>query len=389
MNLKALIEKRNKLIADMQELINKANTEERAFENDELSQFEQMKAEIKSLDETIKASEEMRALEEAEKKPLAKEDVKKVKATQEELESRAFEAYIRGVVETRDDPADEPVNMTKGDNGAVIPTTIIKKIIDKVHEISPIFAMATRYNMGGTITIPYYDDSEADIAMDYQEEFVDLESKVGSMKNISLSGFLAGTLTLISKSLLNNSNFDLVGFVINKMAENIARWIENELLNGTEDKIEGLSTLTGGKTAAATDKITADELIDVQESIPDVYQANAVWVMSKATRTAIRKLKDGTGNYLLNQDLNARWGYTLLGREVYISENMPDAEAGKRAIIYGDFSGLAVKITENWEINILRERFAIQHALGVYAYLEMDSKIENAQKLTCLTMKAE
>jgi HK97 family phage major capsid protein len=111
--------------------------------------------------------------------------------------------------------------------------------------------------------------------------------------------------------------------------------------------------------------------------------------MSKATRTAIRKLKDGTGNYLLNQDLKARWGYTLLGREVYISENMPDAEAGKRAIIYGDFSGLAVKITENWEINILRERFAIQHALGVYAYLEMDSKIENAQKLTCLTMKAE
>lgn len=388
MNLKALIEKRNKLIADMQELINKANAEERAFENDELSQFEQMKAEVKSLDETIKASEEMRALEEAEKKPLAKEDVKKEKATQEELESRAFEAYIRGVVETRDDPADEPVNMTKGDNGAVIPTTIIKKIIDKVHEISPIFAMATRYNMGGTITIPYYDDSEADIAMDYQEEFVDLESKVGSMKNISLSGFLAGTLTLISKSLLNNSNFDLVGFVVNKMAENIARWIENELLNGTEDKIEGLSTLTGGVTAAATNKITADELIDVQESIPDVYQANAVWVMSKDTRTAIRKLKDGTGNYLLNQDLKARWGYTLLGREVYISENMPDAEAGKRAIIYGDFSGLAVKITENWEINILRERFAIQHALGVYAYLEMDSKIENAQKLTALTMKA-
>ena len=225
--------------------------------------------------------------------------------------------------------------------------------------------------------------------MDYQEEFVDLESKVGSMKNISLSGFLAGTLTLISKSLLNNSNFDLVGFVIKKMAENIARWIENELINGTENKIEGLSTLIPGVTAAATNKITADELIDLQEDIPDVYQTNAVWVMSKATRTAIRKLKDGNGNYLLNQDLKARWGYTLLGKEVYISENMPDMGAGERAILYGDFSGLAVKITENWEINILRERFAIQHALGVYAYLEMDSKIENAQKLSALVMASE
>lgn len=389
MNLKALFEKRTQLAADMQKLIDAANTETRALTNEELADFERMKAEIADLDKTIAACKEMRALDNTgDKQPMAA-DTKVAKATREELESRAFEAYIRGVIETRDDPEDEPVNMTKGDNGAVIPTTIIKKIIDKVHEISPVFALATRYNMGGTITIPYYDDSEADIAMDYQEEFVDLESKVGSMKNISLSGFLAGTLTLISKSLLNNSNFDLVSFVINKMAENIARWVENELLNGTEDKIEGLSTLTAGVTAAATNKITADELIDLQEKIPDVYQSNAVWIMSKDTRTAIRKLKDGVGNYLLNQDLKARWGYTLLGREVYVSENMPDMAAGERAIIYGDLSGLAVKITENWEINILRERFAIQHALGVYAYLEMDSKIENAQKLAALTMKAE
>ena len=110
--------------------------------------------------------------------------------------------------------------------------------------------------------------------------------------------------------------------------------------------------------------------------------------MSKKTRTAIRKLKDGQNNYLLNRDFNARWGYTLLGKEVYVSDNMPDMAAGKRAILYGDFSGLAVKMTENWEINILREKFATQHALGVYAYLEMDSKIENAQKLTALAMKA-
>lgn len=383
MNLKAMIEKRNKLIADMQELINKANTEERAFDNDELSKFEQMKAEIKSLDATIKASEEMRALEAAGSKPAVNE---LKKDTVEQLEYRTFDNYLRGKLETRDDPAEDS-KMTKGDNGAVIPTTIIHKIIDKVYEIAPIFSMATRYNMGGTITIPYYDDSESDITMAYAEEFVELESSAGKIKNISLSGFLAGVLTLVSKSLLNNSNFDLVGFVIDKMAANIAKWIEKELLDGTQDKIEGLSTLTAGVTADSATAIKADELIDLQEEIPDVYQGNAVWVMSKKTRTAIRKLKDGNGEYLLNRDLNARWGYTLLGKPVYVSDNMPDMASGTRAIIYGDFSGLAVKVTENWEINILREKFATQHALGVYAYLEMDSKIENAQKLTALVMK--
>ena len=172
------------------------------------------------------------------------------------------------------------------------------------------------------------------------------------------------------------------------MAQNIAKWIEKELINGTEGKITGLSTLTAGVTATSATAVTSDELIDLQEEIPDVYQTDAVWVMSKKTRTAIRKLKDGQNNYLLNRDFNARWGYTLLGKEVYVSDNMPDMAAGKRAILYGDFSGLAVKMTENWEINILREKFATQHALGVYAYLEMDSKIENAQKLTALAMKA-
>lgn len=383
MNLKAMIEKRNKLIADMQELINKANTEERAFDNDELSKFEQMKAEIKSLDATIKASEEMRALEAAGSKPAVNE---LKKDTVEQLEYRTFDNYLRGKLETRDDPAEDS-KMTKGDNGAVIPTTIIRKIIDKVYEIAPIFSMATRYNMGGTITIPYYDDSESDITMAYAEEFVELESSAGKIKNISLSGFLAGVLTLVSKSLLNNSNFDLVGFVIDKMAANIAKWIEKELLDGTQDKIEGLSTLTAGVTADSATAIKADELIDLQEEIPDVYQGGAVWVMSKKTRTAIRKLKDGNGEYLLNRDLNARWGYTLLGKDVYVSKNMPDMASGTRAIIYGDLSGLAVKVTENWEINILREKFATQHALGIYAYLEMDSKIENAQKLTALVMK--
>lgn len=381
--LKALIEKRNSLVAEMQALVDAANTETRALTNDELADFESKKAEIAELDRTIQAMEEMRAIEDTGKqqpKNGEKADDK------EQLEYRAFDSYIRGKLETRDDPATDS-KMTKGENGAVIPTTIIHKIIDKVYDISPIFAMATRYNMGGTITIPYYDDSESDITMAYQEEFVELESSAGKIKNISLSGFLAGVLTLVSKSLLNNSNFDLVGFVINKMAANIAKWIEKELLNGTEDKIEGLSTLEASVTAAKVDEVTADELIDLQEEIPDVYQAGSVWIMNKKTRTAIRKLKDGQGNYLLNKDVTARWGYTLLGKEVYVSDNMPEMAAGKRAIIYGDMSGLAVKVTENWEINILREKFATQHALGVYAYLEMDSKIENAQKITALKMK--
>lgn len=277
--------------------------------------------------------------------------------------------------------------MTTGDNGAVIPSSIANKIIKKVHDISPIFQLAEKYHVSGNLSIPYYDESSQQITMAYATEFTDLESTSGKFASIELKGFLAGALSKVSKSLINNSSFDIVPFVINEMAESVARWIEKELLNGTKDKIDGLSKVTT-LTAAAQAAVTADELIDVQEEIPDVYQADAIWIMSKKTRTAIRKLKDSDGNYILNKDATSKWGYTLFGKDVYTSENMPDMAAGKRAILYGDMSGLAVKISEDMNIQVLQEKFATQHAVGIISWIELDAKIQNAQKLTGLTMKA-
>ena len=215
----------------------------------------------------------------------------------------------------------------------MIPTSIANKIIGMVKEISPLYQRATHYNVGGNLTIPSYDESTQKITMAYATEFTALTSTSGKFTSISLSGFLAGALTKVSISLVNNSKFDIVSYVIRKMAEAVAEWIENELINGTASKIEGLSKVTASVTAAAATAVTADELIDLQESIPDALQANCIWVMSRATRKAIRKLKDADGNYLLNKDLTAKWGYSLLGRDVYVSQSMPDMAAFARLIV--------------------------------------------------------
>ena len=195
-------------------------------------------------------------------------------------------------------------------------------------------------------------------------------------------------MTKVSRSLMNNSQFDILNYVIDKMAEAIANWVEKELLNGTDSKIEGLSKITADMTvtSASANVITADELMDVQDKVIDAFQNGAVWIMNRATRSAIRKLKDSDGNYLLNRDVSAKWGYTLLGKDVYTTDNISAMESGKKAVFYGDFSGLAVKISENASIEVLREKFATQHAVGVVAWVEMDSKIENAQKISCLAM---
>lgn len=380
MKYKQLIEKRNTLIEEMEKMVKACETETRAFNEDENKRYEEITKELNDLDATLKAADELD--EKRSYQPIEKPDEIKDRA---ELEERAFESYIRGTLdlETRAD-----VNLTKSDNGAVIPSSIANKIIEKVNEMSPLFAMATHYNVGGTLTIPSYDASTQKITMAYATEFTAIDSTSGKFTSISLTGFLAGARSLISKSLVNNSQFDLVPFVVRKMAEAAAYWIENQLINGTTNKIEGLSKVTASVTAASATAVTSDELIDLQETIPDVYQGGCIWVMSKATRTAIRKLKDGQNNYLLNKDATSRWGYTLFGKDVYISDNMPDMAAGKRAILYLDPTGLAVKMTETPSVEVLREKYADQHAIGVICWMELDSKVENSQKIAALAMKA-
>ena len=379
MKYKQLIEKRNALIEEMEKMVEACETETRAFNEDESKRYEEITKELNDLDATLKAADELD--EKRSYQPIEKPDETKDRA---ELEERAFESYIRGTLdlETRAD-----VNLTKSDNGAVIPSSIANKIIEKVKEMSPLFAMATHYNVGGTLTIPSYDESTQKITMAYATEFTALTSSSGKFTSISLGGFLAGALTKISMSLINNSKFDIVSYVIRKMAEAVSEWLENELINGTDGKIEGVSKVTAAVTAAAATAITADELIDLQESIPDKLQPGCIWVMSRATRTAIRKLKDGEGNYLLNKDATAKWGYSLFGHDVYVSQSMPDMAAGKRAVLYLDPTGLAVKVAENPSVQVLREKFADEHAVGVICWMEVDSKVENKQKIAVLSMK--
>ena len=108
--------------------------------------------------------------------------------------------------------------------------------------------------------------------------------------------------------------------------------------------------------------------------------------MSPATRTAIRELKDNYGRYLLQDDISLPFGKSLLGKPIYVSDNMPDMEAGKVAIYYGDMRGLATKFSEDINIQVLREKYATQHAIGVVGWLEFDSKVEDVQKIAKVKM---
>ncbi len=383
MELKYLTEQRAENQSKMQGILNGAKGEKRAMTEEKIKKFKELKKLIDEIDETIKAEEEARKEELDESQ---KEETDKQSESTESAEQRAFANFIRGIKTEK-----RANNLDVGNNGAIVPQTIANKIIEKVKEICPIYSLSEIYNVKGDLVIPYYgENASEDITCAYATEFTDLTSTAGKFTSINLSSYLAGALTKISKSLINKSDFDLTNFVINKMSAAIAEFIEKELLNGTgTNSCQGILTgVTNIVETSSSGKITADDLIDLQESVIDNYQKNAVFIMNRSTRKAIRKLKDGDGNYLLNRDITSAWGYSLLGKPVYASDNMPEIGASKKAIIYGDMTGLSVKLTKDVEIQVLQELYAAQHVLGVVGWVEIDGKVTDQQKLAVLKIKA-
>ena len=399
-SMKAQIEKKNDLIKRAESIINLAETEKRELTDAEAQELAEIRDDVKKIKDMLEMMADFDDARACGGKMEKKEDAgaeagtdaKPDDAQRELAERRSFDAYLRNrVLETRD-----AVNMTEGANGAVVPVTIAKKIIAKVYDICPILERSSKYSLKGDLEIPYYDESTTAITVAWAQEFVDLTSSVGSFTNITLKDYLAGALTLISRKLINNSEFDLVAFVIDRMALAIARFIEGACLNGGNpdasshvNQVKGLAgSVTQTVVAGSTSAITADKVIELKDSVKDVFQNDAIFIMSRNTRTALRLLKDDVGRYLLQDDITSPFGSTLLGKPVYVSDNMPEIASGVNAIYYGDMKGLATKFSEDVNIQVLREKFATQHAVGVVGWVSFDAKVENAQAISALVMSA-
>ncbi|MCL2045738.1 MAG: phage major capsid protein [Oscillospiraceae bacterium] len=376
MKKKQLIEKRNGLIDKMDALIAACETEEevRAFTDEEQTEFNTLEAEIKAISGQISAIETRELLEQTFEDPAAGDA-----ANEEErraLDESNFLSYIRG--ETR--------ALDIAQNGGIIPAHIANQIIEVVKELSPIYALATVYNVGGDLIFPIYDEGTSSIGAAFVDDMQELTEGTGKFTTVRLENFIVGCLAKISKSLMNRTDFDLMSFVVRKVGQAIAEFLEFHLIQGATGKNEGILSAPQVLVAPSATALTADDLIDLQMSVVMHYQTNACWVMHKNTLKALRKLKDSTGEYLLNKDITTPFGWSILGKPVYITESMPQIAAEERVIVYGDMSGLYVKLAQDIELQLLLEKYSTQHAVGVVGYVEFDSRVVEPQKMTVLEM---
>ena len=184
---------------------------------------------------------------------------------------------------------------------------------------------------------------------------------VDAFGQVSIGAYKLATMIKISEELLNDSVFDMPAYIAKEFARRIGAAEEEAFFTGNgTGKPLGILAATGGAetgvTAAAADKITMDEVIDLFYSLRAPYRRNAVFIMNDATVKALRKLKDGQGQYLWQPSITAGTPDTILNRPVYTSGFMPTLATGNKTILFGDLGYYWVADREGRSFNPARSR---------------------------------
>ncbi|PGZ88988.1 phage major capsid protein [Bacillus sp. AFS029533] len=366
---KAQQELRNELLDEMDDLLALAKKEKRHFKVSETNRIEAIKSQIAEIERESQLNqmqkEDRMVITKGDKVHMNEKEQRKL----QESEERAFIDFIKGDVRA----------LNAGSNGSIIPVSVASRVIDKVINISPLLSKVELYKVKEDLQLPIYDFTQHTTA--YQTEFTDMVESAGTFSAVTLKSLIIGSLTKIGRSLINRTdNFDVLGYVINALAKSISLFLENELIKGTggAGKIQGsLATGVTQQVAGATTLvITYPELVAMQTKIPAHYDPNCAWLMNPATLGYIKSMVDSQG-----RPLNLFENGLLLDKPVMISDAVDVNGVGKKALYYGDFSCMKVKMTQDVQIQVLQELYAKQYAVGIAGYVEIDGSVAEPQGL--------
>jgi HK97 family phage major capsid protein len=175
------------------------------------------------------------------------------------------------------------------------------------------------------------------------------------------------------------------------LGERLGRIANSKLTVGSgSSDVEGIVTNSAvGKVADATDEITADEIIDLIHSVDPAYRnsPNTAIMMADATLAAVRKLKDGDGNYLWQMgNYQAGIPQNLLGYNVVVNQAMKNVGSGaeSKVMLFGDMSKFYVRKVGAPSLYVARERFAPD--FGILGYIRFDGVLTNTAAIKHLAL---
>jgi HK97 family phage major capsid protein len=194
-----------------------------------------------------------------------------------------------------------------------------------------------------------------------------------------------------STELANDSILNVESLLGELLGERLGRIANSKLTTGSgSSDVEGIVTNSAaGKTAAAVAAVTADEIIDLLHSVDPAYRSSpsTAIMMNDSTLAAVRKLKDGNGNYLWQMgNYQAGVPQNILGYNVVVNQAMDSLAAAKKVMLFGDMSKFYVRKVGGPSLFVARERFAPDY--GILGYIRFDGVLTNTAAIKHLITAA-
>ena len=267
---------------------------------------------------------------------------------------------------------------TDSEGGYLVPDEYERTLIEALEDQNIFRQLAhVIHTSSGDRKIPVVASKGTASWIDEEAQYPESDDAFGQ---VSIGAYKLATMIKISEELLNDSVFDMPAYIAKEFARRIGAAEEEAFFTGNgTGKPLGILAATGGAdtgvTAAAADKITMDEVIDLFYSLRAPYRRNAVFIMNDSTVKALRKLKDGQGQYLWQPSVTAGTPDTILNRPVYTSGFMPTIATGNKTILFGDLGYYWVADREGRSFKRLNELYAPTGQVGFLASQRVDGKL--------------
>ena len=392
-----LLEKRAKLWDSTKAFLDSRRNDNGLLSAEDTATYEKMEADVVNLGKEIDRLERQAVLDLELAKPTTTAITNRPSPNQEpEKTGRASSEYQAAFWKSmRSKTSFEVQNAlqigTDSEGGYLVPSEFERTLVQALEEQN-IFRQLAR-----VITTASGDRKIPVVASKGTASWVEEEGTIpesdDAFGQVSIGVYKLATVIKISEELLNDSIFNLEQYIARAFARRIGTKEEEAFFTGDgSGKPTGILAASGGAglgvTAAATSAITFDEIMDLYYSLKSPYRRNAVFITNDATVKAIRKLKDGNGQYLWQPAVTVGEPDTLFGRPVRTSSYVPTIASGAKVLAFGDFSYYWVADRQGRSFQRLNELYAVTGQVGFKATQRVDGKLILAEAIKVLQMKA-
>lgn len=205
-----------------------------------------------------------------------------------------------------------------------------------------------------------------------------------------------------SQDVLDDAEIDLENWLTGEIETEFARQEGIAFVggDGANKPFGFLNYATGGSAAArhpwgaievvtsgAAAAITADKIVDIIYKLPAIYTPNAKFFTNRSSLGAVRKLKDGQGNFLWQPTFVAGQPSTLAGYPVVDMPDMPNVAANALALAFGDMRE-AYLIIDRIGFRILRDPFTNKPFICFYCTKRVGGGVKNPDALKIMQIAA-